>query len=192
MFLAVIRALLAITIPICDHGVSGGSRFRQHRDRLQQDIFRHGPVRIRPARRDAPALPPPRAVPAAAGVRDLDLLPADRPGVRPPVRRGRSGARARRRGCRGGQRWRAGGNRRRDELLVTSLNIQSLLPKILPLRRVIADTGADIIVLSETWLKPRVPNRLVTFPGYQLIRADRADGRGFGGRGDPSPRWLSA
>ena len=41
--------------------------------------------------------------------------------------------------------------------------------------------GADLIMLSETWLKPRVPNRLVTFPGYQLIRADRVDGRGFGG-----------
>ena len=72
-------------------------------------------------------------------------------------------------------------DRRRDELLLTSLNVQSLLPKILPLRCEISDTGADIIILSETWLKPRVPNRLVAFPGYQLIRADRADGRGFGG-----------
>ena len=41
--------------------------------------------------------------------------------------------------------------------------------------------GADLITLSETWLKPRVPNRLVTFSGYQLIRADRVDGLGFGG-----------
>ena len=74
-------------------------------------------------------------------------------------------------------------SRKRDELLLTSLDVQSLLPKILPLRREIqmSDTGTDIVILSETWLKPRVPNRLVTFPGYQLIRADRADGRGFGG-----------
>ena len=71
--------------------------------------------------------------------------------------------------------------RQNGQLWFTSLNIQSLLPEILPLQHEVSSTGADIIVLSETWLKPRVPSRLVTFPGYQLIRADRADGRGFGG-----------
>ncbi|KAF0313713.1 hypothetical protein FJT64_015847 [Amphibalanus amphitrite] len=39
----------------------------------------------------------------------------------------------------------------------------------------------DFYVLTETWLRPTTPTRLVTFPGYTLHRADRPDGSGFGG-----------
>ena len=39
----------------------------------------------------------------------------------------------------------------------------------------------DIILLSETWLKPSTPNRLLVIPGYHISRADRPDGRGYGG-----------
>ncbi|KAF0290755.1 hypothetical protein FJT64_011018 [Amphibalanus amphitrite] len=35
--------------------------------------------------------------------------------------------------------------------------------------------------MCETWLKPSTPNRLIPVPGYQLLRRDRADGRGYGG-----------
>ena len=35
--------------------------------------------------------------------------------------------------------------------------------------------------LTETWLKPSTPSRLLTLPGYQLYRADRPDKRGYGG-----------
>ena len=39
----------------------------------------------------------------------------------------------------------------------------------------------DIMLLSETWLKPTVPNRLLILPGYSIFRVDRPDGRGYGG-----------
>ena len=38
-----------------------------------------------------------------------------------------------------------------------------------------------VMALQETWLKPSTPSRLVCLPGYQLHRADRPDGRGYGG-----------
>ena len=37
------------------------------------------------------------------------------------------------------------------------------------------------MLLSETWLKPTTPNRLIVIPGFRLARADRPDGRGYGG-----------
>ena len=37
------------------------------------------------------------------------------------------------------------------------------------------------MLLSETWLRPSTPNRLLVIPGYSISRVDRPDGRGFGG-----------
>lgn len=37
------------------------------------------------------------------------------------------------------------------------------------------------MLLSDTWLKPSTPSRLVTIPGYTLTRVDRPDCRGYGG-----------
>ena len=37
------------------------------------------------------------------------------------------------------------------------------------------------MALNETWLRPSTRNRLLILPGYRLIRADRPDGRGYGG-----------
>ena len=37
------------------------------------------------------------------------------------------------------------------------------------------------MALNETWLKPSTPSRLLILPGYRLFRADRPDGRGYGG-----------
>ena len=48
-------------------------------------------------------------------------------------------------------------------------NVQSLKPKLLALRQDIAEHGYDVIVLSETWMRPTAPNRLVPIPGYQLV-----------------------
>ena len=39
----------------------------------------------------------------------------------------------------------------------------------------------DLCILTETWLKPETSSRFVNFPGYSLTRADRSDGRGYGG-----------
>ena len=35
--------------------------------------------------------------------------------------------------------------------------------------------------ICETWLRPSTPSRLLMLPGFRLCRADRPDGRGFGG-----------
>ena len=66
-------------------------------------------------------------------------------------------------------------------LLVGALNIQSLKPKTLELTQELHRHGYDVMLLSETWLKPATPSRLITIPGYKLIRVDRPDGRGYGG-----------
>ena len=109
--------------------------------------------------------------------RDLDRPPATR-----GTRRGRRGAGARRRGCRGGQAWRSSAGGRRRNVLVGLLNVQSLLPKVVSLQHdELRRYNHDLYVLTETWLRPTTPTRLVTFPGYTLHRADRPDGSGFGG-----------
>ena len=120
----------------------------------------------RPARvRSAPARPVP-AQPAA--VTD--------PGPPGPARRG---SRGRRRGSRAGRIWRT--TPRCGQLYIGQINIQSLKPKLLALRQDIAEHGYDVIVLNETWMRPTTHNRLVPIPGYQLVRRDRPDGKGYGG-----------
>ena len=85
----------------------------------------------------------------------------------------RRGRRSRRRGRRGGVRWRARGEERTDELYIAQLNVQSLKSKLPDLRHNLAEVHHfDIIALSETWLRPSVPNRLLNVDGYQLIRHD--------------------
>lgn len=89
--------------------------------------------------------------------------PADQRGNRPQNRGGR-------------------GDRRNEDnsILIYQINVQSLKPKILELRQHLADTGCDVILVCETWLSPHVPSRLVTFPGFDMVRSDRRTGRGGG------------
>ena len=56
-----------------------------------------------------------------------------------------------------------------------------LKPKLLELADHLHRGNYGIMSLSETWLKPSTPSRLLTLPGYQLYRADRPDRRGYGG-----------
>ena len=116
---------------------------------------------------------------AAPGVRSADQ-PCDR--RRRRARRGRRASGARRRGSRGG--------RRRDGLspalpgtgiMYGLINIQSVKPKLLELANVLHRQKIDILGLCETWLRPSIPGRLLVLPGYRLYRADRPDGRGYGG-----------
>ena len=60
-------------------------------------------------------------------------------------------------------------------------NIQSLKPKIFELSTELSKFKYDLLTLKETWLRPSTPNRLLVVPGYQLLRADRPDGRGNDG-----------
>ena len=72
---------------------------------------------------------------------------------------------------------------RTGELYTAQLNVQSVRPlgKRLELNLELDTHGYDILVLNETWLKPGMTNRFITVPGYQVVRADRPDGSGYGG-----------
>ena len=72
---------------------------------------------------------------------------------------------------------------RTGELYISQLNVQSVRPlgKRLELNHELATHGYDILVLNETWLKPGITNRFITVPGYQILRADRPSGSGYGG-----------
>ena len=127
--------------------------------------------------RDTDAAPHPLpAAPRPLSAAPPTLPAAQRSADRPGRRRGR---RSRRCGCRGGECWRAG--TARGELRACSLNIQSLKPKTVELRLELERMKWDIIFLQETWLSSRLSGRLLVFPGYTLTRADRPDGRGYGG-----------
>ena len=62
------------------------------------------------------------------------------------------------------------------------LNVQSLRPKTVELYHEITRYNYDFVAVSETWLRPATPNRLLTFPGYSIKRADRSYAPlGYGG-----------
>ena len=107
-----------------------------------------------------------------------------------PARSG--GRRPQRRGARD-RRGRGTGDRRPDSvhpapapssstgLAIGALNVQSIKPKLLELTDEISRQNLDVLLLSETWLRPSTPNRLLVIPGYNSSRVDRPDGRGYGG-----------
>ena len=66
-------------------------------------------------------------------------------------------------------------------LLIGSLNVQSVKPKLLELSQELHRFSYDVMALQETWLKPSTPSRLLSLPGYRVYRTDRPDGRGYGG-----------
>ena len=68
-----------------------------------------------------------------------------------------------------------------SSLLVGALNIQSLKPKMLELTQELHLQWYNVMLLSETWLKPTTPNRPIVIPGSRLTRVDRPDGHDHGG-----------
>lgn len=137
--------------------------------------------------------------PAQESSRDLELSPDPAPadcvlgtGSAPPAdqsessvrrsrqtRRGRRAPGARHRGSRGGRRRSAA--TLGSCLTIGLINIQSLKPKLLELADQLHNDRYDLMGICETWLRPSTPSRLLMLPGYRLCRADRPDGRGFGG-----------
>ena len=147
-------------------GAPAGRRLTDWRAAARPPRPRAGsPDRPEPARPGSPA--PVRPIAAAGGGRAPNR-----------TRRGRRGCQ-RPRGAAAGVKWRTGP--RNGHLYVAALNTQSLKPHLLELRQDISEHGYDIAALSETWLKPSTPNRLIPIPGYTIYRNDRADGRGYGG-----------
>ena len=141
-----------------------------------------GPGDLDPVSRD----PLVRSVPAGAG----SALPSGQSADSGRHRRRRSTGR---RGSKGAQ------HRERHQrpapgvgLIMGVLNVQSLNPKLLELTDHLHHGRYDTMSLTETWLRPSTPSRLLTLPGYQLYRADRPDRRGYGGVALAARDGLSA
>ncbi len=58
------------------------------------------------------------------------------------------------------------------------INFQSIRPKVAEFWNLISCTNPDIVIGSETWLKPEIYNAEILPDGYDLYRKDRADGYG--------------
>lgn len=63
---------------------------------------------------------------------------------------------------------------------ICHLNCQSLSAHIIDLIGLLESTRYHIIGITETWLKPCLPDNIVNFPGYLIIRNDRIHKRGGG------------
>jgi len=66
-------------------------------------------------------------------------------------------------------------------LKICHLNAQSVLPKIDELRSIFIGSSIDIIMISETWLKPKTFDSMVDLNGYNTFRWDRTTDRTSGG-----------
>ena len=58
-------------------------------------------------------------------------------------------------------------------LVFLHLNVRSLIPKLPEVRRLLAETNAAVLTLSETWLDETVTDGEVNMDGYSTIRRDR-------------------
>lgn len=58
--------------------------------------------------------------------------------------------------------------------IIAHINCRSLLPKVDFLRHLMVDKPVWVLCLSETWLKPSIPDSMVDIFGYNFIRHDRA------------------
>ena len=119
-----------------------------------------------PPASDPPSAPAGPAGPAAAQQQQQPGHRRTRRGNRPGRKRGSNGWRAR--DVRGG-------------ILIGTINIQSVKPKLLELNHELSKRRYDLLSITESWLKPSTPSRLLSFPGYRLFRADRPDKSGYGG-----------
>lgn len=69
----------------------------------------------------------------------------------------------------------------RSGLVFMHLNVCSLLPKLDFVRIWVESTGADVAIISETWLGKSVPNSEISLDGYNVYRADRPKKKDRGG-----------
>ena len=68
----------------------------------------------------------------------------------------------------------------RGQLKIGHLNVCSLIPKLGAIMMLLQDQQLDILCLTETWLTPDVMPAFLNFPGYNVLRRDRAQRRGGG------------
>ena len=67
-----------------------------------------------------------------------------------------------------------------QSLRLSLVNCQSLLPHFDEFKDHFVLSSFDVICMTETWLKPVVPDDMVNLTGYNLIRHDRTGKRGGG------------
>lgn len=67
----------------------------------------------------------------------------------------------------------------RTVLRIVHLNVHGILTKLDMLWIWADTTDADIMVLSETWLKNSIPNKNISIVGHNVYRADQSN-RGGG------------
>lgn len=60
-----------------------------------------------------------------------------------------------------------------ESLKICHINSQSIFAHIDEFRLFFKNRHFHIICVSETWLKPGVPDEMVKLGGYALIRADK-------------------
>jgi hypothetical protein len=56
---------------------------------------------------------------------------------------------------------------------IFSLNVQSLVPKLVELHSFLLPSIFHVLAFSETWLKSSHSNELVSFEGFSIFRCDR-------------------
>lgn len=62
---------------------------------------------------------------------------------------------------------------RAPNLVIVHANIRSLVGKFSKFKDFIIENAPDIMLLSETWLKPEISTSQINVPKYNLIRKDR-------------------
>lgn len=53
------------------------------------------------------------------------------------------------------------------------LNIRCLLPKMDYIHFLINETSPEVLVLTKTWLSPKIPNNDISIDEYNIFRCDR-------------------
>ena len=87
------------------------------------------------------------------------------------------------------QRWRpdAGDLSPGRTLSIGHANVRPLIPNIDSVNQTLSDHQLDVLCLTETWLTDSIDDRILVFPGYRLLRRDRATSS-RGGRGAAAVR----
>ena len=65
-------------------------------------------------------------------------------------------------------------------LIVAHINIRSVINKTDTLEILLKDKSFDVFTVSETWLKPQIPDCEVNISGYSYVRQDRLEKIGGG------------
>lgn len=71
-------------------------------------------------------------------------------------------------------------NTANEDLRACHVNCQSVIAHFDEFCHFFVGSGYHIICMSETWLKPEIPDTMVTLPGYTLYRCDRTGRQGGG------------